>query len=79
MLGELLFIARRRAGLSQTDAADRADITQAYLSMIEHNRCTPRPKVRARLCTLYHLDEADVAIALTARPTRRDPGGASCP
>jgi transcriptional regulator with XRE-family HTH domain len=70
MLGELFFIARHRAGYTQADAAHHADITQPYLSMIEHNRCTPRPDVRTRLCTLYHLDEADVDIALSGRKPR---------
>lgn len=70
MLGELFFIARHRAGYTQDEAASQAEITQPYLSMIEHNRCTPRPQIRARLCALYGLAAGDVAIALQGRQAR---------
>ena len=67
MLGEILFIARTQAGLTQADAADKAQITQGYLSMIERNRATPRPDIVTRLQQLYAMDDAQVQIALRGR------------
>ena len=67
MLGELFFIARTQAGLTQTEAADKAQITQGYLSMIERNRATPRPDIVTRLQQLYAMDDDQVQIALRGR------------
>lgn len=67
MLGELLYIARTQAGLTQADAADKAHITQGYLSMIERNRATPSPDIRTRLQQLYAMDDDQVQIALRGR------------
>jgi len=67
MLGELLYIARTQAGLTQAEAADKAQITQGYISMIERNRATPSPDIRARLQQLYAMDDAQVQIALRGR------------
>ena len=67
MLGELFFLARTQAGLTQADAADKARITQGYLSMIERNRATPRPDIVTRLQQLYAMDDAQVQIALRGR------------
>ena len=67
MLGELLYIARTQAGLTQAEAADKAQITQGYLSMIERNRAIPRPDIRTRLQQLYAMDDDQVQIALRGR------------
>lgn len=67
MLGELFFIARTQAGLTQAEAADKAQITQGYLSMIERNRATPRPDILTRLQQLYAMDDDQVQIALRGR------------
>jgi len=67
MLGELFYIARTQAGLTQTEAADKAQITQGYLSMIERNRATPRPDIVTRLQQLYAMDDDQVQIALRGR------------
>jgi transcriptional regulator with XRE-family HTH domain len=67
MLGEIFFIARTQAGLTQAEAADKAQISQSYLSMIERNRYTPGPDIRARLQQLYAMDDAQVQIALRGR------------
>jgi transcriptional regulator with XRE-family HTH domain len=55
-LGQLLRAARLLAGLTQQGAARQAQITQAYLSMIERGKAQPSAAVRERLSALYHLD-----------------------
>jgi transcriptional regulator with XRE-family HTH domain len=63
MLGEMLWLARKHAGLRQVDAAAQAHITQPYLSMIEHNLHTPSAPIVQRLLTLYGVAPAPEACA----------------
>jgi transcriptional regulator with XRE-family HTH domain len=52
------------AGFKQIDAADHANISQPYLSMIEHGKCAPSRALRDRLCMLYGLEVDKVEAAV---------------
>jgi transcriptional regulator with XRE-family HTH domain len=75
MLGDMLWLARKHAGLRQVDAAEHAHITQPYLSMIEHNLHTPSPPILQRLWALYGVatatEDGEQGCARAAR--RRSP------
>jgi transcriptional regulator with XRE-family HTH domain len=47
--------ARRAAGLTQHQAADRLGVSQAYLALLERGRRPATTPLRSRIVDLYHL------------------------
>jgi transcriptional regulator with XRE-family HTH domain len=64
VLGEILYRSRLQSGLSQREAALRADITPQYLSMIEHNKAMPSTPTLMRLNSVYAIDDARHALTM---------------
>jgi transcriptional regulator with XRE-family HTH domain len=64
-LGQALRAARADAGLSQKYIAISVDITQAYLSQIEHGHCAPSEAL---------LDRIAAELKTTARSLRQRAG-----
>lgn len=56
--------ARREAGFTQQQAAERLDLTQAYLSMLERGKRRMRPSLSRRMADLY-------GVALVPTEARR--------
>lgn len=52
---EALRTARRSAGLSQHQAADRLGVSQAYLALLERGRRPLTARLRSRIANLYGL------------------------
>lgn len=50
-----LKLARRAAGLTQQQAADRLGVSQAYLALLESGRRPVTPQLRSRIVDLYRL------------------------
>ena len=49
-IGAVLRAAREKAGLSQQELADRADVHRTYVSMLERDEKSPTMDVFFRLC-----------------------------
>lgn len=55
MRPEHLRSARRTAGLTQQQAADRLGVSQAYLALLERGRRPVTPRLGPKIAKLYHL------------------------
>src|SRR4051812_19993449 len=53
--GQLLRMLRTTQGIQQQDAAKRAKMSPAYLSLIEHGKKQPGDDVLSRLARLYKV------------------------
>ena len=49
-VGESIRIVRTKAGLKQGDLADKAEVSQSLISLIENGRREPTVQLVARLC-----------------------------
>ena len=49
-LGEELYKARMKAGLTQEQLAFKADVSRNYISLLERNEKSPTVKTLLRLC-----------------------------
>jgi transcriptional regulator with XRE-family HTH domain len=74
--GQLIREARRRAGLSQAELADRVGTTQSAIARLERGRTAPsleRTRELIRACgldlrfELVPIDDADLSLARTNR------------
>ena len=74
--GHLIKEARRRAGLSQADLAERVGTTQSAIARLERGRTSPtleRTRELIRACgldlrfELVPVDDADLSLARTNR------------
>ena len=74
--GHLIREARRRAGLSQAELAERAGTTQSAVARLERGRTSPsveRTRELIRACgldlrfELVPIDDADLSLARTNR------------
>ena len=65
MRPEQLQSARRTAGLTQQQAADRLGVSQAYLALLERGRRPVTAQLEPKIVKLYHLGP-------TALPLRSD-------
>lgn len=53
--------ARKRVGLSQSEAAAAVGVQKAAISKMELGKALPSADVLARLCRLYQLEIADLS------------------
>ena len=53
--GKLFLLIRRSLDLQQDEAAKKAGISAAYLSLIEHEKKRPDRKVIDALCQVYNV------------------------
>lgn len=68
---EQLRSARRAAGITQQQAAERLEISQAYLALIEQGRRPVTAPLQARIVKLYGLGYAALPL-VTAEPQNWD-------
>ena len=59
-LGERLKEARKRAGLTQKDAADALGVTYQAISNYERDKCRVQAGVLKQLCVLYHISATEL-------------------
>lgn len=77
----LLLLARRRAGLTQRELAERSGVPQSTIARIESGRSDPRTKTLERLLTAcnqtleaYDGSGAGIDTSLVHEMLRRTPG-----
>lgn len=61
--------ARRRAGLTQLQLAQAAELSRATVHLIEAGVCDPRLSTITRLATALHLDTMDLLTKQSTQPT----------
>jgi len=66
MIGEELQAARKKAGMSQEELAERAGIHRTYVSLLERNRKSPTLDLLFRVCKALGV-RASVLIARVER------------
>lgn len=71
-LGERIRELRTQQSLSQEQLALRAEITTAYLGLIERNLKNPTVKVIEQLCNAFHITLADFFSTTTGSPESCD-------
>lgn len=59
-LGERLRSARKKAGLTQSDVADRLGVTYQAVSNYERGKCRVESGVLRQLCILYHISPVEL-------------------
>lgn len=57
-IGQAIKSARKKAGLTQTELAEKIDIAQTSLSQIEVGSINPSPKTIKAVCEALHISEA---------------------
>lgn len=66
--GRNLFMARRRAGLSQEELAIRAELHRSEIGLLEKGRRTPRIDTLARLAGALEAQPADLLRGISWLP-----------
>jgi XRE family transcriptional regulator, regulator of sulfur utilization len=61
-IGKVIRSLRKQKGLSQTEFAERCDITQTSLSMIETGSKRPNPKTLKKICQVLEIPEMYLVI-----------------
>lgn len=70
-VGELIYLARTEAGLTQTELSRLSGIDQGHISKYELGKTVPSGRLHARL--LEHLPTLDIPFAVLAQARRRNP------
>lgn len=70
MLGKELRKARRKAGLTQEEAAHQAGIDRSYLSQLENDRYNPTVDLLLRLCRVIDVSAAEIVGRLESAKRR---------
>jgi len=61
-LAEALIKGRRKAGLTQRQAAEKLEVSQAYMSKLESGESKPGKKMVEKLARLYGMDVRDLYV-----------------
>ena len=56
-IGSAIKSARKKAGLTQYELAERVGITQTSLSQIENGAINPSPKTQKKICEVLNISE----------------------
>ena len=56
LIANTILTARKRAGFTQQEAADRAKVSRSYYADVERGRYTPSIKLLSRLGTILSID-----------------------
>lgn len=67
MVGEAIKQARKDAGLTQDQLAERAGVHRVYLSNLERNLKSPSLDVFLRLCDALRIPPEEVIRRITGR------------
>ena len=63
MFADLLRSARKKAGVTQEELAQKAGVTREYISYLEHNKYIPSIVVFVRLARALDQSPADLITA----------------
>jgi transcriptional regulator with XRE-family HTH domain len=72
--GRNLFLARRRAGLSQQDLANRAGVHRTEVGLLENGRRTARVDTLMKLTGALEVDASELLKGIAWQPVEHPPG-----
>lgn len=70
-IGEKIHTLRMQKGMSQEDLALQAEITPAYLGLIERNKKNPTVKVLAQICNALNIGLSEFFLVESESLTTR--------
>ena len=66
-----LYLARKKAGISQLDLCAKLDIDQGYLSRLERGLVQASPEMAAKIAAVFKGKLTEIEILYPERPVKR--------
>lgn len=67
LIGDKIRIARKRAGLTQMQLADRIFVSESYIALIESNKRNPSTAVLSKIAELLNLTTDHILFETSSR------------